>query len=140
MTITQAILLSLGITGLILGYLLGSFAKLWALFTRQIRQWQERRDAKRRSKIVYPLHLTTVTDIKKYIRKNGPQLPIAADWGDLLIKLIQEMSAAGWHTEMPLWAKYEGDSYQLYVLAENEHLQDKLTAIIESYETVHLYS
>jgi hypothetical protein len=140
MTMLKTILLSLGITGLILGYLLGSFAKLRALFTRQIKQWQEQRDAKRRSKIVYPLHLTTVTDIKKYIQKNGPQLPIAADWGDLLIELIQEMSAAGWHTEMPLWAKYEGDSYQLYVLAGNEHLQDKLTAIIESYETIRLHS
>lgn len=137
MTITQAILLSLGIIGLILGYLLGFFDNLRLSFVRKIKQWQEQRAAKRRSKIVYPLHLTTVTDIKNYIRKNEPQLPIAPEWGYLLVELIQEMSAAGWHTNMPLWAKYEGGSYQLYVLAENEHLQDELTAIIEYYETLH---
>lgn len=93
----------------------------------------ENRKFKKISRIVYPTYLKTDEEIELYIKKNYRNLPTEDEWKILLVKMIKELSNAGWNTEIPIQSKFKYGHYDIWVITEDIDLNIKLNKIIKKY-------
>ncbi len=115
----------------------GYFQHFWILIKRKKQAIQENRKFKRNSLIEYPKELITQEQIKLYLKKNYRNLPSKKEWEPILIEMIQEMSSAGWNTEIPLLSENSFGHYQIYVITNDAELRENLTEIISKYEELY---
>lgn len=133
MTIQFAIIFGFMIGLTIVGIVNGYFQNIGFGLKWKWKQSLENRKFKKISRIVYPTYLKTDEEIELYIKKNYRNLPTEDEWKILLVKMIKELSNAGWNTEIPIQSKFKYGHYDIWVITEDIDLNIKLNKIIKKY-------
>lgn len=100
------------------------------------RRWNERLKMKEDNEAKIKLldkKLRDKGDIEKYVALNKFSLPEDEKWKTLLPKMIEDLLAIGWTTELPVYSKFKYGYYEFHISTSDQNVIDSSTPVFHKY-------
>jgi hypothetical protein len=103
---------------------------------RRQKRWNERQKKKKENEKKIKLlnkKLKGKDEIEIYVALNRYNLPEDVEWKILLPKMIKDLLAIGWTTEMFLYTKYKYGQYEFHISTTNQNVMSNAISIFHKY-------